>query len=133
MAGCFLGVLGHKVFEFSFGVLMLKVSLTRTLKHATEFRPGIGFAHVNDLRRFDPRAWRLESKQSRWLAALNATPELLFRRQKDVLLKRVGRDGDLHPSSASGNDRERRRLGICDPHVVLELWHVFLGRGILRK
>ena len=37
--------------------------------------------------------------------------------------------GDLDPFAAAGDDRKHRGLGIDHPHVVLQLRHVFLGRG----
>src|SRR6516225_2582397 len=69
-----LGVLGHKSLELRLGILMLEVSLASAPEHASEFRPGIGCAHVDDAHRFDPRAGRLESKKSRRLAILDAAP-----------------------------------------------------------
>src|SRR5215813_9082615 len=78
MADRLLGVLGHKRLELCLGILMLEVSLARAPKHAREFRPGIGCAHVDDAHRCDPRAGRLEPKQSRGLAILNAAPEFLL-------------------------------------------------------
>src|SRR6266576_2427296 len=56
MANRFLSVLGHKGLELGLGILMLEVSLASPPKHAREFRPGIGCAHVDDAHRFDPRA-----------------------------------------------------------------------------
>src|SRR5215469_8038944 len=129
----FLGVLGHKGLELCLGILMLEVSLARAPKHAGEFRPGIGCAHVDDPHRFDPRAGRLEPKQSRWLAILNAAPEFFLGREQEMLVEGIGRDGDLQPSAAIGNNREHCRLSVYDPHVVLELRHVFFGRDLLRK
>src|SRR5262249_20614126 len=81
MADPFLCVLGHKGLELRLGILVLEVSLARAPKHAGEFRPGIGCAHVDDPHRFDPRAGRLESKQSRGLAILNAAPKFFFGRE----------------------------------------------------
>src|SRR5258707_6021691 len=75
MADRFLGVLGHKGLELRLGILMLEVSLARAPKHAGKFRPGVGCAHVDNPHRFDSRAGRLEAKQSRRLAILNAQPE----------------------------------------------------------
>src|SRR5262249_12215520 len=72
MADRFLGVLGHKGLELCLGILVLEVSLARAPEHAREFRPGVGCAHVDDPRRFDPGARRLDSEQSRGLAILNA-------------------------------------------------------------
>src|SRR5262245_53054411 len=97
VADRFLGVLGHKGLKFRLGILMLEVSLARAPKHASEFRPGIGCAHVDDPHRFDPRARRLEAKQSRGLATLNAAPEFFLGREQEVLVEGIGRDSDLHP------------------------------------
>src|SRR5215813_4963455 len=133
MADRFLGVLGHKGLELRLGILMLEVSLARASKHARKFRPGIGCAHVDDAHRFDPRAGRLDSKQSRWLAILDAAPEFFLGREQEVLVERIGWDGDLHPFAAAGDNREHRRPGVHDPHIVLELWHVFFGCEDLRK
>src|SRR6266436_6233903 len=69
-----LGVLGHKSLEFRLGILMLEVSLARAPKHAREFRPGVGCAHIDDPHRFDPRAGRLDPKQARRLTTLDAAP-----------------------------------------------------------
>src|SRR6266480_2292304 len=80
MADRFFGVIGHKGLKLRLGILMLEVSLARASKHAREFRPCIGCAHVDDPHRFDPRAGRLEFKQSRGLAILNAAPEFLLGR-----------------------------------------------------
>src|SRR5262249_13304362 len=109
MANRLLGVLGHKGLEFRLGVLMLEVSLARTPKHAGEFRQGIVCANVDDPRRFDPGPTRLDSKQSRGLAILNAAPEFFLGREQEVLVERIGRDGDLHPFAAAGDNREHRR------------------------
>src|SRR5215831_6184349 len=133
MADRLLGVLGHQGLELRLRVLMLEVSLARAPKHASEFRPSIGCAHVDDPHRFDPRAGRLESKQSRGFAILNAAPEFFLGREQEVLVEGIGRDGDLHPFAAAGDNRERRRPGVYHPHIVLELRHVFFGREHLRK
>src|SRR5262249_22362843 len=87
MADRFPCVLGYKGLELRLGILMLEVSLARASKHAGEFRPGIGSAHVDDLHRFDPRAGRLDSKQSRGVACLNAAPELFLGRKQEVLVE----------------------------------------------
>ena len=39
--------------------------------------------------------------------------------EQQVLVERVGREGDFHPFAATGDDRKHRRLCIGDPHVVL--------------
>ena len=86
MADRFLGVLGHKGLELRLGILMFEVSLLSSPKHARELRPGIGCAHVDDPYRLDPRAGRLDSKQSRGLAILNAAPEFFLGREQEVLV-----------------------------------------------
>src|SRR5262249_57467022 len=74
MADRFLGVLGHKGLEFCLGILVLEVSLARAPKHAREFRPGIGCAHVDDPDRFYPRSARLASKPSSGFPLLSPHP-----------------------------------------------------------
>ena len=73
-------------------------------EHVGEFRPGIGSAHVHDAHGLDPRPRRLDAEQARRLAGLHTPPELLFRRQQQVLVERVGGEGDFHPFAAPGDD-----------------------------
>src|SRR6266568_5437628 len=47
-----------------------------------------------------------------------------------MLVEGIGRERDLDPFAAPGNDRERRELGVCNPHVVLDLGHVLFGRRL---
>ena len=54
-----------------------------------------------------------------------------LRRDQEVLVEAVGRNGHLHPLAAAGDDREHRLPGIDDPHVVLQLRHVLLGGRLL--
>ena len=75
----------------------------------------------------------LDAEDARALAALDAAPEFLFRRQKKVLIERIGWYLDLDPLAAAGDNREHRGGGIGDPHVVLELGHVLLRRCLLRE
>ena len=75
----------------------------------------------------------LDAEDARALAALDAAPEFLFRRQKKVLIERIGWYLDLDPLPAAGDNREHRGGGIGDPHVVLELGHVLLRRCLLRE
>src|SRR5258708_40215957 len=117
MADRFLGVLGHQSLELRLGILMLKVSFARVPKHARELRPGIGCAHVDDPHRFDPRAGRLDSKQSRRLAILNAAPEFFLGREQEVLVDGVRRDGDFLPFPPSGADPEHPSPGAYDPNT----------------
>src|SRR5262245_4000322 len=127
------GVLWHEAFELRLGVLMLEVGLSCAAKDVGEFRPGVGRAHVHDPHRLNASSWWLDAEEARALAALNAAPEFLFRRQKKVLIERIGWYLDLDPLAAPGNNREHRGGGIRDPHVVLDLGHVFLGRRLLRE
>jgi hypothetical protein len=129
----FLGVLGHQGLKLRLGVLMLEVSLARASKHASELRPGIGRAHVDDPHRLDAGPRWVGAKEARGLAILNAAPEFFLSRKQEVLVEGIGRDGDLHPFAAAGDDREHRRFGVYHPHIVLELWHVFFGRRFFRK
>ena len=103
------------------------------LKQACKLGPGVGAAHVDGPDRLDLWPWRLDAKQVRGLAGLDAAPELLLGREQKVLVERIGRNGHLHPFAAAGNDRQHRRPGGGDPHVVLQLGHVLLGRAFLRE
>jgi hypothetical protein len=50
-----------------------------------------------------------------------------------MLIEWIGVGGDFDPFAAPGNDREDRSPGWNDPHIVLQLWHVFLGGRFLRE
>jgi hypothetical protein len=60
-------------------------------------------------------AGRLDPEQARVLAALNAAPELSLGRQQQVLVERIGRDGDLERLAAGGcaceNPNGEKRTG----------------------
>src|ERR1700704_2760810 len=90
MADRLLGILGDKPLELCFGVLVLEIGLTRAPKHTGEFGPRVGRAHVDNPDRFNARPRWLRVKEARGLAAPDAAPEFLFRRQKQVLVKRIG-------------------------------------------
>src|SRR6476646_253519 len=128
-----LDVLWHEAFELRLGVLMLEVGLACALKHTGEFGPGIRRTHIDDPHRLDAGPGWLDAEDARALAALDAAPEFLFRRQKEVLIERIGWYLDLDPLAAAGDNREHRGGGIGDPHVVLELGYVFHRRGLLRE
>ena len=55
------------------------------------------------------------------LTALDAAPEFLLGGEQEVLVERIGRDGDLDPFAAPGDDRERRKPCVHHPHIVLQL------------
>src|SRR5262245_57850988 len=119
-----LGVFWHEALELRPGVLMLEVGLACAPKYAGEFGPGIGRAHVHDPHRLKASSRWLDAEEARALAALDAAPEFLFRRQKKVLIERIGWYLDLDPLAAAGDNRQHRGGGIGDPHVMLELGHV---------
>src|SRR5208282_1281125 len=50
-----------------------------------------------------------------------------------MLIERIGMGCDFNPFAAAGDHRQHRRLGIDDPHIVLQLRHVFFGCGFLRE
>jgi hypothetical protein len=98
-----------------------------------QFRPAIGPAHVYEKDGLGPRAGRLDPEQARGLAVLNATPEFLFGGKEEVLVKRVGLNGHFYPFATARDDRKYCQVGIRDPHIVLELRHVFFGGSFLRE
>src|SRR6516164_741072 len=128
-----LGVLWHEAFELRLGVLMLEMGLACAPKYAGEFGPGIGRIHVDDPHRLNASSRWLDAEEARALAALDAAPEFLFRRQKKVLIERVSWYLDFDPLAAAGDDRQDCGGGIGDPDVVLELGHVLLRRRLFRK
>ena len=91
---------------------MLRIGLARTSKEACELRPGIRCAHVDDADGLNPWPRRLNPEQARRFACLHAAPELLFGRQKQVLVERIGGEGDLHPFAAAGDYRKHRRSAL---------------------
>src|ERR1035437_4239565 len=92
MAECFLGILRHQDFEFSSGLLMVQEGRAGLAKHPRQFGPGIGCAHVDDADRCDPRPWWFGPIEARGLATLHTAPELLFRRQQQMLVEAIGGD-----------------------------------------
>src|SRR5262245_40582365 len=50
-----------------------------------------------------------------------------------MLVEGIGRDLDLDPFAATGDDREYRGGGVGDPHVVLDLGHMLLSGRLLRE
>src|SRR6266581_5993440 len=107
-----LGVLRYEAFELRLGVLMFEVGLTGAAKDVGEFRPGIGRAHVHDPHRLNASSRWLDAEEARGLATLHAPPEFLFRGQQEVLVEWIGRNLDLDPLAAAGDDRKRRQSGI---------------------
>ena len=129
----FLCIFRQEGLELCLGILVFEVRLSRSPKYAGELGPSVRRAHVNNPYRLDSRARRFYAEEARGLAALHTPPELLFRRQKQVLIERISWYLDLDPFAAAGDDRERRGGGVGDPHIVLDLGHVLLRRRFLRK
>ena len=102
-------------------------------KIAGEFRPGIGRTHVDNAHRLDARLRRLDAEQGRGLAALDAAPEFPLGGDDEVLIERIGMGLDLDPFAAAGDHRKHRTAGRHDPHIVLQLRHVFLGGRFFRE
>ena len=69
----------------------------------------------------------------RGLATFDTAPKLPLGGDNEVLVERIGMGGDLDPFAAAGDHREDRRPRSDDPHVVLQLRHVFFSRPFLGK
>ena len=128
-----LGILRHQFLQIGLGALVLDKGRPGPAEHGGKLRPGVGGTHIDDPDRLQPRPWRLDPEQPGLLAVHHAAPELLLRGQQQVLVQRIGMDGDLDPFAATGDDRQHRGPGIGDPHIVLQLRHVFFGGGFLRE
>src|SRR4051812_11742329 len=127
MTGSFPGILRHQRFQLGLGLFMIEGRLSGRLKQAGELGPGIGPAHVDGSDRFNFGPRRLDPKEVRGLASLNAAPELLLRGEQEMLVERIGWNGHLYPFAAARDDRQHRSPRGCDPHVVLQLGHMFFG------
>src|SRR5580704_18624187 len=80
----FLGILGHQTFQFCFGLFMFEVRRAGPREYRSELRPGIGGAHVDNADGLDAGFGRLNPKQPRGLAALDAAPELPLRGHNEM-------------------------------------------------
>src|SRR6516165_1970283 len=85
-----LGVLRHQGLELTSCPLMVEEGLPRVAEQGGELGPRIRRAHVEDADRLDARPRRLDAEEARGLAVLDAAPEFLLRRQKQMLIKRIG-------------------------------------------
>jgi hypothetical protein len=54
-------------------------------------------------------------------------------RYDEILVERIGMGLDLDPFAAAGNDREHRRPGRHDPHIVLQLGRILFGSRLFRE
>ncbi len=66
---------------------MVQKALTGAAEEIGKLRPGIRGTHIDDPHRLDPWLWRLDAKEARGLAALNAAPELSLGRNSEMLLR----------------------------------------------
>ena len=89
--------------------------------------------HVDNSDCFDPGLRWSDPEKARGLAARDAAPELAFGRDNEVLIERIGMGFDLDPFAAAGNHRKHGTLRRDNPHIVLQLRHVFLGRHLFRE
>ena len=76
---------------------MVQKSLPGIAEDPGKFGPGIRGAHINNTDCFDPRLWRLNTKQVRRLAALDAAPEFPLSRDDEMLIMRIRMGGNLDP------------------------------------
>src|SRR5215471_15423710 len=112
---------------------MLQKGLSAAAEDSSKLCPGIRGAHVDDPHRFDARLGRFNTKQSRGLAVLNAAPEFSLGGDDEMLIERIGVGGDLDPFAAASNYRKHCTTSRNHPHIMLQLWHVFFGRGLFRE
>src|SRR5215471_21636504 len=103
MTNRLFSVLRHQYFQLDPRALMLQKGLSGGTEDSGKFGPEIRGAHINNTDRFDPRLWRLYTKQARRLAALDTAPELPLSRDNEVLIKRIRMGGDLNPFAATGD------------------------------
>src|SRR4051794_16234734 len=87
MPNGFLGVLRHQLLELGLGGVVFGMGAAGPTKHAGEFGPGIRGTHVDDSDRLNLGARRLDIKQARGLARLDAAPELSLSREQQMLIE----------------------------------------------
>src|SRR5215471_8897253 len=128
MADRLLGILRHESLELALRAFVVEKRTPGIAKERRELRPRIRRTHIDDADGLDARSWRLGHDEVRDFAGLNAAPKLLFRRHQNGEIERVHWYGDLDPFAAAGDDGEHRAPQMGDPHVMLDLRHVFFGR-----
>jgi hypothetical protein len=108
MADSVLCIFGHQSFQLSLGFFVLEIGRLSPGKDCGEIRPGIGGAHIDNANRIHARSRRLDPKQGRGLATLDAAPELAFGGDNEVLVQRIGMGGDFHPFATASDNRQDR-------------------------
>src|SRR6266702_2991854 len=73
------------------------MGLARPQEGPGELGPAVRGAHVDRPDDLNARPWRLDPEQAGRFPGFDAAPELFLGREKEVLIERVGRDGDLDP------------------------------------
>ncbi len=61
----------------------------------------------------------------------DAAPELLFRREEEMLIQLIGSDRYLHPFAAAGDDREPAVLALVT-HMLCWSWAMYFSAAALR-
>ena len=133
MADRLLGILRHQALKFDLRLLVLEMCRLGPRINCCEFRPRVGRGHIDNPYSFYSWLWRLDPKEFRRLAILDAAPELTFRSENKVLIQGIGVDLDLDPFATAGNHRQDRIAGRDHPHIMLQLRRVFLHRALLRE
>src|SRR5438067_2359340 len=103
MADRLFGIVRHQRFQLCPRALMVEKGLSGGAEDSGKLGPGIRAAHVDDPDGFDPRVWRLNTKEARRLAALATAPELARGRDDKMLVERIRMGGDLDPFAAAGD------------------------------
>ncbi len=121
MADRLLGILRHQALKFDLRLLVLEMCRLGPRINCCEFRPRVGRGHIDNPYSFYSWLWRLDPKEFRRLAILDAAPKLTFRSENKVLIQGIGVDLDLDPFAAAGNHRQDRVPCRNHKHGVLQL------------
>src|SRR3954465_3000050 len=121
MTGRLPRILRYELFQICLGCFVLTVGFSGPKVNGCEICPQVRAGHVDDLDGLKPRTGRLDVEENGRLPALNATPELLFRREQEMLIERISVNRDLDPLATSGDNREYGVPRGRHPHVVLQL------------
>ena len=133
VAGRFLGIFRHQFLEVGLGAFVLLMGGSGPAEGSANSAQELE-ALISTIRTASSRGRGGSTPNSRGsFAALDAAPELLLRREEQMLVQRIGMDGHFDPFAAAGDDRQHRGAGIRHPHVVLQLRHVLFGSGLLRE
>src|SRR6478672_10404326 len=90
VANRLLRIFWHEGLELGLCIFMFEVGVSRSTKYAGKLGPSIRRGHVDDPHSFDSGTRSFNAEEARGLAAFHTAPELLFRRQKQVLIERIG-------------------------------------------